>query len=35
MITRKEILEFSDKYGVPSAMTDKDYVLGHLKLLTG
>ena len=30
MITRKEILKFSNKYGVPATTIDKDYVLGHL-----
>lgn len=30
MITRKEIIEFSDKYGVPAITIDKDYVLGNL-----
>ncbi len=30
MIKRKEIIEFSEKLGVPAITIDKDYVLGHL-----
>ncbi len=30
MITKKEILNFSGKYGVPATTIDKDYVLGNV-----